>query len=75
MNSWPSVKQLKLRWPGHASRSSGFAKMIVQSTVKEKRRRGIQKKCWVDNIKVWTGRALLAQLGPLKTGQDGLGML
>ena len=29
------VKKRKLRWVGHVSRSSGFAKTILQGTVKE----------------------------------------
>ena len=33
---------------------------------------GRQKKRWEDSFKEWT---LLAQLGPLKTGQDGNGLL
>ena len=48
------VKKRKLRWFGHASRSSGLAKTILQGTVKEKRKRGRQKKRWEDNIKTWT---------------------
>ena len=45
------VKKRKLRWFGHVSRSSGLAKTILQGKVKGKRRRGRQKKRWVDNIK------------------------
>ena len=58
------VKKRKLRWFGHVSRSSGLAKTILQGTVKGKRKRGRQKK-----------RTLPAQLGQLKTGQDGKGLL
>ena len=43
--------------------------------MKGKRKRGRQKKRWEDNIKEWTGMDLLAQLGQLKTGQDGKGLL
>ena len=64
------VKKRKLRWFGHVSRSSGLAKTILQGIVKEKketdRRRGgntISK-----SGQEWT---LPAQLGQLKTGQDG----
>ena len=64
------VKKRKLRWFGHVSMSSGLAKTILQGTVKGKRKRGRQKKRWEDNIKEWT-----AQLGQLKTGQDGKGLL
>ena len=47
------VKKRKLRWFGHVSRSSGLAKIILQSIVKGKR--GRQKKRWEDNIKEWAG--------------------
>ena len=49
------VKKRKLRWFGYVSRSSGLAKTILQGTVKGKRKRGRQKRRWVDNIKEWTG--------------------
>ena len=45
------VKKRKLRWFGHLSRSSGYAKAILQGTVNGKRRRDRQKKRWEDNIK------------------------
>ena len=45
------VKKRKLRWFGHVSMSSGLAKTILQDTLKEKRKRGRQKKRWEDNIK------------------------
>ena len=48
-------KNRKLRWFGHISRSSGFAKMILQGTVNGKRRKGRQKKRWGGSIKEWTG--------------------
>ena len=44
----------KLRWLSHVSRSSGLAKIILQGTVKEKRKRGRQKERWKDNLKEWT---------------------
>ena len=49
------VKNQKLRWFGHISRSSGLAKTTLQGIVKEKIRKGGQKKRWEDNIKEWTG--------------------
>ena len=64
------VKKQKLRWFGRVSRSSGLAKTILQGAVKGKKR-GRQKKRWEDNIKA----TLPAQLGQLKTGQDGKGLL
>ena len=54
-----------------------LAKTILQGTVKGKRKRDRQKKRWEDNIKERTGQkwTLPAQLGQLKTGQDGKGLL
>ena len=49
------VKKRKLRWFGHISRSSGFAKTILQGTVNGNTRRSRQKKRWEGNIKKWTG--------------------
>ena len=40
------VKKQKLRGFDHISRSSGLAKMILQGTVKGKRRKVRQKKWW-----------------------------
>ena len=69
------IKKRKLRWFGHVSMSSGLAKTILQDTVngKEKetdRRRG--GKTISKRGHEWT---LPAQLGQLKTGQDGKGLL
>ena len=50
-----TVKKCKLKWFGHVSRSSGFAKTILQGTVQGGRRRGRQKKCWENNISEWRG--------------------
>ena len=69
------VKKRKLRWFAHVSRSSGLAKTVLQGTVKGKRKRCRQKKRWEDNIKEWTGMDFAYQLGQLKTGQDGKGLL
>ena len=49
------VKGHKLQWYGHVSHSSGLAKTILQGTVKGGRRKGRQKKRWVDKIRKWTG--------------------
>ena len=69
------VKKQKLRWFCPVSRSSGLAKTILQGTGKEKekeadRRRG--GKTISNSGQEWT---LPAQLGQLKTGQDGKGLL
>ncbi|GFO20373.1 endonuclease-reverse transcriptase [Plakobranchus ocellatus] len=42
------VRQRKLKWYGHTTRSSGLAKTIMQGTVQGGRRRGRQKKRWED---------------------------
>ena len=67
------VKKRKLRWFSHVSRSSNVAKTILFGTVKGKevdRRRG--GKTISKSGLEWT---LPAQLGQLKTGQDGKGLL
>ena len=53
-----TVKKRKLRWYGHITRSTGLAKMILQSTVQGGRRKGRQKKRWEDNVAEWTGLKL-----------------
>ena len=45
-NALTIVKRRKLKWYGHASRSSDLAKIILQGTVK-----GGQKKRWEDIIR------------------------
>ena len=50
------VKRKKLKFYGHTLRSTGMSKTILQGTVPGKRRRGRQKKKWLDNIVEWTGK-------------------
>ena len=57
-----TVKQRKLRWYGHITRSSGHAKTVMQGTVQGGRRRGRQKMRWEDNIPEWTGMTLGAAM-------------
>ena len=52
------VKQRKLQWYGHITRSSGLAKTFLQGTVQGGRRRGRQRKRWEDNMCEWTGLGL-----------------
>ena len=68
------VKKRKLRWFGHVSRSSGLAKTILQGTVKGKKEadRRRDRKTIPKSGQEW---ALSAQLGQLKTGQNGKGLL
>ena len=60
------VKNWKLRWFGHVSRSSGLAKTVLQGTVKGKRKRGRQKKRWENIIKEWTGLDFASSTRQLK---------
>ena len=70
------VKKWKLRWTGHVSRSTGLAKTILQGRVKGKRKKEADRRRGGKTISKsgpeWT---LSAQLGQLKTGQDGDGLL
>ena len=50
-----SVKRRKLKWYGHATRSSGLAKTILQGTVQGGGRRGRQRKQWGNNVRECTG--------------------
>ena len=50
-----TVKRRKLAWYGHVTRHTSLSKTILQGTVEGKRRRGRQRKSWMDNIKEWTG--------------------
>ena len=49
------VKRRKLQLYDDVSRSSGLAKIILQGTVKGRRRQGRQKKRREDNMTEWTG--------------------
>ena len=53
-----SVKQRKLKWYGHITRSSSLAKTFLQGTVQGRRPRGRPRKRWEDNITEWTGLKL-----------------
>lgn len=48
------VKRRKVAWFGHVTRHTSLSKTILQGTVEGKRRRGRQRKSWMDNIKEWT---------------------
>ena len=51
------VKERKLKWYGHTTRSSGLSKTILQGTVHGGRKREGQSKKWSDNISEWTGKS------------------
>ena len=47
-----TVKRLKL--PRLVIRHDSLSETILQDTLEGGRRRGRQRKCWMDNIKEWT---------------------
>ena len=49
-----TVKRRKLSWFGHINRHDTLCKTILQGTIEGGRRRGRQRKSWIDNIKSWT---------------------
>ena len=49
------VKERKLKWFGHITRSNGLAKTIMQGTVPGRRERGRPRRQWGDDIREWTG--------------------
>ena len=53
-----TVKNRKLKWFGHVTRSYGLMKTILQGTVEGNRKTGRQKKWWTDNAEEWTGKPL-----------------
>ena len=46
-----SVKGRKLVWLGHVTRYDSLSKTILEGILEDRRCRGQQKKCWVDNVK------------------------
>ena len=52
-----TVKRRKLTRFGHVTRHDSLSKTILQDTLEGGRRRGRQRKCWMDNIKMWTSPA------------------
>ena len=53
-----TIKRRKMAWFGHVVRHDTLTKTILQGTIEGGRRRGRQRKCWLDNIKEWTGMKL-----------------
>ena len=45
------VKKRKLASFGHASRHDSLPQTILHGTLEDGRRHGLQRKCWMDNIK------------------------
>ena len=51
-----TVKRRKMAWFGHVTRHQNMSKTILQGTVPGARKRGRQRKQWMDNIRDWKGR-------------------
>ena len=49
-----TINRRKMAWFGHVLRHDTLTKIILQGTVEGGRRRGQQRKSWLDNKKVWT---------------------
>ena len=49
-----TVKGRKLAWFEHVTRHDSLSKTILQGTLEGGRRRGRQRKCWMDNFRKWT---------------------
>ena len=68
------VKKRKLRWFGHVSRSSGLAKIPTGHSERKKNKRQIEEEVGRQYQRM-DRNGLPAQLGQLKTGQAGKGLL
>ena len=51
-----TVKRWKRTWLEHVKRHDSLSKTILQAILEGGRRRGRQRKCWMDNIKEWTSQ-------------------
>ena len=49
-----TVKRRKLAWFRYVARHDSHSKTILQCTLESGQRRGLQRKCWVDNIEECT---------------------
>lgn len=52
------VVRVKLAYFGHVARGSvgDMALMVMEGSVEGKRHHGAPRKCWLDNIREWSGR-------------------
>ena len=51
-----TIRRRKLAWFGHVTRHKSLSKTMLQGTLEGGRHRGLQRKCWMDNIKEWTSQ-------------------
>ena len=68
-----TVNRLKLAWFWHVTRHDSLSKTILRGTLEGGRRRGRQRKCWMDNIKEWTSLHMPELLTIKGLLQDRLG--
>ena len=69
------VKKRKLRWFGHVTRSSGLAKTPTGHSERKKKKEADSRRGGKTISKSGQKWTLPAQLGQLKTGQNGKGLL
>ena len=62
--------ETKLAWFGHITRHDSLSKTILQDTFEGGRRRGRQRKCWMDNIKEWASLPMAELLTRAPCGKD-----
>ena len=48
------ARRRKLAWFGHVTLQDRLFKIILKGTLEVGRRRGLERKFWMDNIKEWT---------------------
>ena len=65
-----TVKKRKLRWCGYVTRASGRPKTILLDTIQGGKRRGRQRKKWIDNIAEWIGKSFASTQTPTHDRQS-----
>jgi hypothetical protein len=56
------IKSRQLAWYEHITRHDSLSNTILQETINGSRKRGGQRKTWIDNIKEWTGLSVFTLL-------------
>jgi len=69
------VRRRILAWFGHVTRHQMLSKVVLQGMVDGGRRRGGQRKTWLDNIKEWTGRDISTLMRITEDSQAWRGLL
>ena len=60
----------KLACFGHVTRHGSLSKVILLGTLEDGRRRGRQRKYWMDNVKEWTSVPMLKGLLQKRLEED-----